>query len=284
MGPLSRRRAIPCLGCGYDLTGLPRDGVCPECALPLRDTLEEATLLRSIDWSGLCKLYLGIHLIAWSPILLVLSLPLAWVLVVMLPLVWGVDIERVIEASGTISGGLALASFGSGCVLLGLRAPSRSVKPRWTQVVTGYGGPILAVLLLGSPWIGPLIKVFDPWATIFLRAVFQLLALTFLVGLLRLCRTLETLTSQDRQRTSPRARVRAAETLVGLLAFTWFAWYWVAPSVSDSWDQQRGGSWGEGWAIGTLIALGALFWRVADAIALEWNVARYNREELDVSG
>ena len=28
-----------------------------------------------------------------------------------------------------------------------------------------------------------------------------------------------------------------------------------------------------------LILLGTVFWRVADAVAVEWNAARYNRDE-----
>lgn len=54
-----------CISCGYDLAGLPRDGVCPECGTPIErsyapDLLEN----RSIEF--LMQLRSGLSLVVWS--------------------------------------------------------------------------------------------------------------------------------------------------------------------------------------------------------------------------
>src|SRR5262245_48902409 len=109
-----RRRPIPCLGCGYDITGLPREGVCPECALPLRDTLEDAKLLRSIEWSAVCRIYLGIHMIAWLPVIFVLLQPLTWLLIILAALFTSAGAEGLFVPVLCVSGGIAMGVFAVG--------------------------------------------------------------------------------------------------------------------------------------------------------------------------
>jgi hypothetical protein len=271
-----RRRPIPCLGCGYDITGLPREGVCPECALPLRDTLEDAKLLRSIEWSALCRIYLGIHLLAWLPVAFVLLLPLAWVLIVLAALLFRA--EDFLTPALCVAGGIAMGAFAVGCWLLGNRAPARSLHPSWARATTLWLGPVVAVLLVASPFAGNLTKYAEPWATLLVRAACQLLTMVLLTAILRLCQILEARTQSPYGDERPR-RHRFAWSVIVVLGFVWAYWYWAHPLAAGTVDQERGGWWGEGWALLALIVLGTVFWRVADAVALEWNAARYNREE-----
>lgn len=275
-----RPRPIPCLGCGYDITGLAREGVCPECALPLRDTLEDAKLLRSIEWSALCRVYLGIHLLAWLPVVFVLLLPVSWLLIVLLMLLSNGRGDTLLIAAVCVSGGVATGMFAVGCRLLGQRAPDRLLRSSWAHVAIAWLGPVLALLLVLSPFSWMLTTYKEPWATLLLRAVCQTLTLVVFAALLRLCSLLEARALSPHGDAS-RPRMRFAWSVVILLGFAWAYWYWVRPFADNSWNDQRGGWWGEGWALLALVLLGTVFWRVADAVAVEWNAARYNREEED---
>ena len=58
---------LPCVKCDYNLRTRPADGVCPECATPIRDSLRP-DLLRFADvrWLGTIRNGMGIAL--WTPI------------------------------------------------------------------------------------------------------------------------------------------------------------------------------------------------------------------------
>jgi len=56
--------AVVCVCCGYDLTGLPGAGVCPECALPIAKSLARSSLLRGADPAWLARTHRGLSLTA----------------------------------------------------------------------------------------------------------------------------------------------------------------------------------------------------------------------------
>jgi hypothetical protein len=56
---------IPCRNCGYNLRTLARDGVCPECAAPVADSLH-VEFLRAANPQWLKKIGIGVRIVFWS--------------------------------------------------------------------------------------------------------------------------------------------------------------------------------------------------------------------------
>lgn len=55
-----------CLSCGYDLTGLPDSGLCPECAFPIARSRERSAFLRTADPAWLARIHRGLLDYTWS--------------------------------------------------------------------------------------------------------------------------------------------------------------------------------------------------------------------------
>lgn len=49
MDPKAPQPEVHCIGCGYSITGIEREALCPECALPVVNSLPET---RSLNWDG----------------------------------------------------------------------------------------------------------------------------------------------------------------------------------------------------------------------------------------
>ena len=54
-----------CMGCGYDLAGLPRDGLCPECSTPVEKSYAP-DLLENRSVAFLLQLHSGLGFVVWG--------------------------------------------------------------------------------------------------------------------------------------------------------------------------------------------------------------------------
>jgi len=71
--PLSVQSDIPCLGCGYNLRGLPPQGLCPECGRPIELSLR-GNLLRYAEPRRLGILIRGLRMVQGSVTAVILGL------------------------------------------------------------------------------------------------------------------------------------------------------------------------------------------------------------------
>jgi len=74
----------PCVKCGYDLKGLPEDGVCPECGEAVRNSLS-IELLGHLPAEQLRALRRGAGYVQWGVVVFGVSVPLAFMRPAVLP-------------------------------------------------------------------------------------------------------------------------------------------------------------------------------------------------------
>jgi hypothetical protein len=272
-----RHRAIQCLQCGYDITGLPRESVCPECALPLRKTLEAAMYLRSYPQALVRKIDQGVRWIACTPVALAAGVPLGTFLMV----VWDLfDHEAPIRglvvgfALGCVA---AAACFGLGAVRLTSLLEGGPVRPDWARLALRYVGPVAAALDGVSPlvqWAGPNLSHVPSLA---FRAACQLTSLIAVGATLRLFQSLEHQTQWGRD---ARLRYWYGWGLLIVLAFAWALWYWWLPLRSGPFRPAPGfigpTDWGGYLLAGAIVLEAGVLWCAVDSVAMEAIVAQYD--------
>jgi hypothetical protein len=267
-------RGIPCLRCGYDITGLPREGVCPECALPLRNTLEASDLLRSWPIDDVRRLSRGLSLLAWSPAALLLGLlPGIW-LFALLSLFSpdsGVGAAVIAIGAGCVA---AAVCFALGCLVLTRSVPARSVAPSWTIPVLRVTGPTAAALALLSP-IRFIPLRHDPVTAYLIGFLCQGVTLAALAAMIRFCHSIEARTVIAGR---PVIRHWISWATLAIVVTIWVCGYWVAPMTHSRWPELEAGDWREGWALGFFLLHGFSFWKLSDAVRAEEVVALYEQE------
>ena len=73
-----------CMACGYDLAGLPRDGLCPECGTPVEKSYAP-DLLENRSIAFLLQLHSGLGLVVWGILAkIVLSLGIAIMVIILM--------------------------------------------------------------------------------------------------------------------------------------------------------------------------------------------------------
>lgn len=118
--------SVGCVRCGYDLKGLPTNGPCPECGLPVGRSLLGSDLLVHSDHAFVSKLHLGsiIVLTAISVWMVLFILTIVWRIVTgVLGMTVAVNPDVVEFMSQAIDALLSLAAIG-GWWLLSERDPS----------------------------------------------------------------------------------------------------------------------------------------------------------------
>lgn len=134
--------ALPCIRCGYDLRGLPQDGLCPECANPCIESflsqLDDATRLYLRRLARACFLIAA----SFACILLLNLLP------------WAIFGLRRIGTTAVAYSFLAVTGFGFiasvGLWIYGWWQASRTPPPRWSFPGTGYQSGLRTQLILMS--------------------------------------------------------------------------------------------------------------------------------------
>jgi hypothetical protein len=266
-----RHRPIPCLSCGYDITGLAREGVCPECAFALKDTLEASTLLRGCPAPLVQRIRRGVLLLAWSATAPVCGLPLGSIIGMVWALLPGTSGEGAWMGLvvGLIVGLLASAfCFIVGAVLLTRPSPARPLRPAWARLTLRYGGPAGALIAMASPLLLWVPVAIDPVASFLIRAVCQGMMMAALVSMIRVCAAIERQTQ-----TAGTYRYIYNWGVLGVLALIWAGAYWPGLFVRFGLAGGVNGAWGAGWALGALILQFATLWRIVDSVSLEATIA-----------
>ncbi len=268
-----RHQAIPCLSCGYDLTGLARSSVCPECATPLKFTLEASNLLRSWPAPMLNRLRRGVYMLAVAPTALLWG-GIAAIAVGFFMMLFNYEqgLRYAVVCAGI--GCLAAAvSFSAGSVLLTMPIGGRHFLPQWVAITLRVCGPLAAVLG-GASLIAMSVPLpNEPMTTLLIRALCQSLTLGALAAMIHACEVVESRTEAYARK--PRSYTYNWCVLFGL-AFLWIGLYWVSPMRGE-----LGGSWGSGWALGALAIQISMLWRVTDSVDAEYLIANYQQTEVD---
>lgn len=147
-----------CLGCGYDLGGLPSDGACPECGAPVARSLK-GPLLRFASGELLAKLHTGVVLVIAGTIAQLALTGVAFV----------AGIAAAISGSAPfIRSAQVLSAIGSTvltvAILIGwwlVTTPDPGVAPRWDARRTRRWVRITVIIQIGAS----LLQMFSTLAT-----------------------------------------------------------------------------------------------------------------------
>jgi hypothetical protein len=262
---VTKNRAIPCLSCGYDITGLAREGVCPECASPLKSTLEASILLRSLPKTVMHRIDRGVFILSCAPLALSAGLPLGFIMM----LGWAVFLRAKPDVG--LFAGIGLGCAGAiVCFVLGawsLTRPivGRPLGPAWARHTLRYAGPPAALIIAAFSSLQFLSYSLGPVALMIGRGACQVLSLVVLGAVLGLFRAIE--------RQTQAGRYWYGWGLLALLGVLWTLGYWFDPLALGFARFVSGAEWGGFLLAGTLILQIAVFWSAADSVALEWFAA-----------
>jgi hypothetical protein len=136
----------PCRSCGYNLRTQPRDGVCPECATPVADSMG-THLLRDADPQFLLRLNAGLRISQWTLAGFVLA-----TLFTMrgVPIVWRV--ATVGCSGGLMLGTWLLTTTDPSGLFESLYGRSRTIA-RWLGVMQFASVFLLGASLTAPTWI-----------------------------------------------------------------------------------------------------------------------------------
>ena len=180
-GPGWQPRQPHCNQCGYVLTGLSRDGRCPECGLPVHDSLPEAR--RPSPWAGAARinrqpsayartlwqvlrpgsffrslavcssLDAAVRFAMWTVLLTAVGCAIAVTLVAAPYHGTPLEILTNIALLFTIATAIVVFGFSTGLALTALRACCLGWRdPRPTTAVVCYGS-VLFLPMVGSLWV-----------------------------------------------------------------------------------------------------------------------------------
>lgn len=263
-------RAVPCLRCGYDITGLPRDSICPECAFPLRETLEASAFLRSLPRQVVNQIDNGVMVLAWSTIAVGASLPLGFLLM----LVWA-----LFDMSGASTGlnvgiaigcGAAAGCFAVGSILISRQVSGRPLRPYWAQPVLRIAGPVGAFAAAAMSAADAMQITVSPTEGIVLRAVCQVSALTGLAAAMRVLQSIDRQTQRGRDSV---IRYIVGWGLLVVLVLAWVAMFWT-----DPFGPKRPGSWGGLGLAAVMVLETGVFWSVVESVAIEWLAVTFGED------
>ncbi len=268
-----------CIGCGYDLRGLAAGGVCPECGIEIRLSMQRSKLLRYAlrSWlrdlaRGAQLMYLSIVILFVLPLggsLLVIVAGVLWEIVGLPTLpAWGVTVLAVMGVLLLVA---AVLAYVVGCWWIS-SAPEAAVVPRRAaRFCVRWFGPALAPLVVWGDVMFPVLPW--PWQPVPRLAVTALgWSVVFSLG--SIYHHLERRTSSWDPKLAVKHRGNRSNAVVMLLIC-------AAPPVFEmAWFAAMGRG-ASNWSIGGLgLALGilALFFlrtmhRVRDAVWVEYKVA-----------
>jgi hypothetical protein len=188
-----------CIRCEYDLSGLPAEGACPECALPIERSIERSTLLRDADHPWLGRIHAGLwdleRAIVIPVVLLGTSLLLMLAALILSSVVLGTD--SVTSWAVGVGGGLALLAAASlhirGCIRLGAGTHPDYTPPAFARVSVAIGGgavfPALGSLALLGAWTQASLVLLE--LNLLAIALAQAVGVAFCFGLASVLHTLE---------------------------------------------------------------------------------------------
>lgn len=263
-----------CVSCGYDLTGLPDSGVCPECALPVARSRARPTLLRGADPAWLARTHRGLSLtVAAMRVLLWMIVTLLGALLLALVLGYlGADLDDVFGSTAFV---IIYAGARLAATILHIRgtwlltgdtfdgyAPSLRARAatRWAGILlpfcAGYG------LMLGGS-----IAAMPRVAQLAVIVGFQLIATAYLIGLACCLEALQRRTPGWSPDHAKRYR-NVRKNIYGVLILTALI-YAMIPGPGRS-----PGDWGVGWFGLAYVLMCSAVTDVRDAAALELAISR----------
>jgi hypothetical protein len=196
---------------------------------------------------------------------------------------------------------LAAVCFVAGCELVTRVIPDRPMRPAWARVTLRVTG-LFAVVATGLAPFGYLLVLNnDPWATLLIRFISQVVVLITLASLIRVCQAIGRQTqaglvtgrkNMKSVGTDSMPKNTGAWGALVLLALVWIVGYWVLPLAFSGLGARYGppfgplaasplaiqdGGWGAGFALIALIIMAGMLWRLVDVVSLEWTIANYGR-------
>ncbi len=287
--PTAITAGVPCASCGYDLTGLDRDALCPECAHPVAMSLQ-GDLLRFHEPRWLAKVTFGLRMMRWGANTIACTL-LAAVLALLATIVlnmirrtgaeppeWVLIVFTMLLGLGLVTGLLlvAIGSVPAGATLTGSGA---SVRMRsWPGDVVRWGGPGFVVAVLASPGLQALAPTWDPNAQAVVKGLCQAGALGYLWGLVARLRDLETRTlGWNVERFKAYGYHRRDLVIAGVLyvLFGWVLWF---PG------SRGGGAWGASFAVLLMLLLANTIGAAAIAVRNELRQSRVRHAKVTQTG
>lgn len=143
--PLAESEGVTCIKCGYDLSGLPRGGVCPECGVPIHQSLDRGPLA-FLERREALALKRGMRLVLWAMYLLVINfMVLIGALASgMYVLLWGAIPLMIAGAALWIVGwhiAMSVRADGAG---------RGSAAIKWIAIVTAWLQTVVSVVAVGA--------------------------------------------------------------------------------------------------------------------------------------
>lgn len=264
---IAKNRAIPCLSCGYDITGLGREGVCPECASPLKSTLEASIFLRSLPKTVVQRIDRGLFVLSCTPLALSLGVALGFVLMIGFALFSQVNLEVGWLTGLGLGCVLAIGCFALGAFQLTSPIPGRALGPTWARNTVRYVAPAGALIIAMFSSLPLLSYGISTLLTMIGRGTCQVLSLLVLSAVLTLLQAIERQTQAGRE---ARGRYWYGWGLLTLLGALWFLLYWFDPIRLGPAGLVLGGGWGGFLLAGTMILQVGVFWGAVESVALEW--------------
>lgn len=251
---------LACKACGYDLTGLAPQGVCPECAHPVANSLR-ADLLRFHDPIWLARVEVGTRWIArgvatitWGMIAAISCLPLVIVL----------SLTGLLNAPGPVATALGTILIGVGAMMAGvllLAGPlmlavgsvfAGSVNSgaggpvplrTWPAAGVRWGGPCFVAAVLGELALQQLAPTWSPAAQLFVKAACQASALGLLWSLVARLQDLESRTIDWNESRAKKYRSHRRDLIVAGMLYVIFGWLVSGPGPRSA------GGWGASFAL-----------------------------------
>jgi hypothetical protein len=243
-----------CKSCGYELTGLSRDGVCPECAHPILHSLRPDLLrfhdqrwLASVE-SGVRGIARGVTIVTWGAIAVIAFVPIILVLAAA-----GVLHTRagtgVIGVGAMCVGALLVAGplmLAAGSVLAGsTRSGAGSPVPlrTWPPTLVRWGGPCFVLAVLANPALEALAPTWIRSAQLLVKGACQVCALGYLWALVARLEDLESRTIDWTDERAKKYRSHRRDLVVAGALYVIFGWLVVGPGPRSP------GNWGGSFAV-----------------------------------
>jgi hypothetical protein len=279
----SEGRFAACVACGYDLRGLPPDGLCPECAYSIARSLEGTHLLRAADpaWLGLVfrgLKWLSLASAAGEVVVIVYLLFLVVTMVLSIMSAVGRAIPAwistaaawpvlIVMGSGLVV--MAIAHTG-GCIFLSSATVPRFSPSQWARRGVRTAGVLLFAMGAYGVVLGRNAYRLPPGILLMHRAVFQAAAIWYLLSLHTTVQGLERRTTRwtvEVRIKHLRARRSLWALAILMIAGTWGPMLASRFTIPDE-------SWGFTLTLLALAVMRPMLGRVRDNVAAEFAIAQ----------
>lgn len=223
-----------CIRCGYDLSGLPDEGACPECGLAVARSRDRSGLLRGADprWlrlvaRGLRDLELAMTILFGATVLLLVLIVAHQVALS----VWQVRAPKIVEAVVDVSAVLVLLGVTvahiRGCVLATLASHGDYSAPAWVRAVVRTCGILLPLSIGGVFVLRSELAAYSGPAKMVIRTAIEINAVAFFFALAALAEHYERRTvawNTDLRRRHRQVRINLGILIALLVVNAWIYW------------------------------------------------------------